>query len=1374
MSKHKIFVVDDNRSLRYVLVELLKLNGYQAKGFPSGEAALEHLDEFEPDVALLDVKMDGISGIELLAEIKKRKPETICIVLSAHASREDAIEAINLDAYSFLEKPYDNDHLLLTIRRGIEHRQARLALQVSEERYRLLAETAPDLICIHDMEGRITYLNQAALTFTGFSREEIGRKTVLDFVVSSYLDELEARRQKRLAGHEGKNRYQAELINAQGNRIPVEVSSAPIIKNGDVKAILLIARNITEREQTQQALQESEEKYRDLVENINEVIYTVDANGIITYISPVVEALGGYAPSELIGRSMTDFVYHDDLPGVMESFQKTIAGQLEPYEYRLLTKSGQIRWARSASRLIEEDGQVVGLRGSLIDITKRKQAERSLEERNRRLQALYLAGWQMSRTLDLEQIFANIHKIIVQAMPCDSMIVSSYDEQEQMISCQWGIGPYGPINVSKLPSLPLNPDGEGTQSKAIITGDAFYFQDYQEQRKTSKKKYYIKPDNDIAEKGEQPEDGHVPQSALVVPLKLESRTLGVIQVFSLELDAFTQDDLNFLETLGPQIAVAMVNAHLYQQAQEEVAERQLAEDKLKAYSEQLEQRVRARTIQLRERVDEVEELNKSMVHLLTDLEKTNERLQKTSQQLAEANRRLTEDRIEEQTALLDLSQTLLGEHEIEPIAEQIVSTAANALGVELSALLLFDRQENIYRAVASVGWPDGSQELDYPLSMEPEDAIGHVIRTKEVLRIADLRTDQFSTPDFILQRGVRARLLVPVLYEGEAIGCLAVNRCEPHTWNEDEIRLLMLIANSAAQALEQARLFEAESLRRQEAETLSEATSVLVSTIELEAMLDSILEQLEMIIEFESASVMLVEDDGLEVVAWKNLPRPEDVIGKSFPIDDPLFKKVQRRGRALILDEIQSTDDFGGWGGTGDIAAWMVTPLVVRGDVIGYITFDSHHPGAFTDREASLAQAFANQAATAVQNARLYQAETRRRKLAETMQRVVQVIGASLELDVILKTLLEQLQNVLDYDTTSVLIASDQDRWDMVVSRGYDDDEAVVVQEAKKMTLKSPILHQMIADHEPVIISDVREHEGWVWVPGAEHVRSFMAVPFVARGRIVGVLMVDSVDVGSYDRSDLETAQILVQHVAQAIDNALLFKQVRNNQRRLESLSRQLIQAQENERRALARELHDQVGQSLTAVKLNLQTLQRIAEDTGMADELNSSVEIAERALQRIRNLSLNLRPTVLDDFGLEAALEWYLERQATWFNLDISLSFDLPNERLSPEMETTCFRITQSALTNAARHAEAEHVQVKVRVEGEKRLILSVEDDGVGFDVQVAMRRASQGDSLGLLSMQDRAEQLGGRLIVNSRPGEGTEVQVRLPLDGTVCLDDV
>ncbi len=133
-----------------------------------------------------------------------------------------------------------------------------------------------------------------------------------------------------------------------------------------------------QRQRRDQALRESEERYRELVENSNEVIYTLDKTGIITYVSPVVEQMGGYKPEEVVGRSFVPLVHPDDLPGLMESFQRTLAGHLEPSEYRLRTKWGEYRWVRSHSRPVLENGQVAGLRGMLIDITERKRAEDAL------------------------------------------------------------------------------------------------------------------------------------------------------------------------------------------------------------------------------------------------------------------------------------------------------------------------------------------------------------------------------------------------------------------------------------------------------------------------------------------------------------------------------------------------------------------------------------------------------------------------------------------------------------------------------------------------------------------------------------------------------------------------------------------------------------------------------------------------------------------------------------------------------------------------------------------------------------------------------------------------------------------------------------
>jgi signal transduction histidine kinase len=220
---------------------------------------------------------------------------------------------------------------------------------------------------------------------------------------------------------------------------------------------------------------------------------------------------------------------------------------------------------------------------------------------------------------------------------------------------------------------------------------------------------------------------------------------------------------------------------------------------------------------------------------------------------------------------------------------------------------------------------------------------------------------------------------------------------------------------------------------------------------------------------------------------------------------------------------------------------------------------------------------------------------------------------------------------------------------------------------------------------------------------------------------------------------------------------------LRAEQERLQILSRQLLYAQETERRRIARELHDEIGQVLTAVKINLQTLQRTAAPAGHGS-LQESIAIVDRAVQQVRNLSLDLRPSLLDDLGLVAALRWYVDRQSARAGYHGQVVADPPDLTVPPEVATTCFRVAQEALTNVVRHAHAQRVRVELRREdGELRLV--VRDDGKGFEVAAANRRAARGASLGLLGMQERVQLVGGRLELKSAPGSGTEVCVHLPL---------
>ena len=237
-------------------------------------------------------------------------------------------------------------------------------------------------------------------------------------------------------------------------------------------------------------------------------------------------------------------------------------------------------------------------------------------------------------------------------------------------------------------------------------------------------------------------------------------------------------------------------------------------------------------------------------------------------------------------------------------------------------------------------------------------------------------------------------------------------------------------------------------------------------------------------------------------------------------------------------------------------------------------------------------------------------------------------------------------------------------------------------------------------------------------------------------------------------RLQAEQEQTALQHAAQW----------RDYRQKLQALSRRLVEAQETERRHLARELHDETGQALTALQLNLQALMESPGTNALKPRLNESLNVVERLMEQVQEISLDLRPSLLDDLGLEPALVWLTGRQAALAGLKGSVRAGALEQRLDPLIETACFRIAQEALTNVVRHARAQAVAVDLHAK-EGWLHLRVRDDGAGFDVGFMREQAVRGASLGLLSMEERAALAGGGLEFKSSPGAGAEVHAWFPL---------
>ena len=222
---------------------------------------------------------------------------------------------------------------------------------------------------------------------------------------------------------------------------------------------------------------------------------------------------------------------------------------------------------------------------------------------------------------------------------------------------------------------------------------------------------------------------------------------------------------------------------------------------------------------------------------------------------------------------------------------------------------------------------------------------------------------------------------------------------------------------------------------------------------------------------------------------------------------------------------------------------------------------------------------------------------------------------------------------------------------------------------------------------------------------------------------------------------------------------------------RLRVLSRRLMEVQELERRAIARDLHDEIGQALTAVKLNLRELRTLPNCEPVEEQIADSLEILAQVLQRVRSLALDLRPALLDELGLVPALRWYVNRQAERAGWEGRFVAEDAPARPSPDIEIACFRLAQEALTNVARHSQARKVEVRLETDAQV-LILVICDDGIGFDLEAVRIGARAGTSVGLSGMEERVRLTGGQFTIESVPGGGTEIRASFPIhvqsDGT------
>jgi len=274
-------------------------------------------------------------------------------------------------------------------------------------------------------------------------------------------------------------------------------------------------------------------------------------------------------------------------------------------------------------------------------------------------------------------------------------------------------------------------------------------------------------------------------------------------------------------------------------------------------------------------------------------------------------------------------------------------------------------------------------------------------------------------------------------------------------------------------------------------------------------------------------------------------------------------------------------------------------------------------------------------------------------------------------------------------------------------------------------------------------------------------------VPILLAGRMLGVMNLYLKEGHRRDQTEEEFLTAVANTLAGVTERKKAEEAVTKHRRDLQGLSARLINAQEAERKRIAQELHDEMGQALTAMAIDLAAIEKeLPSELALmtADRLAETRSLADQTLQQIRELALDLRPAMLDDLGVVPTLRWYVNRYARRLHIDVEFEAIDFEERLTPEVETVLYRVVQESLTNVARHAEANRVHVHLERK-ESTVAGFIEDDGKGFDIEEVVGREDPARGAGLLGIRERVASLRGSFSILSRPGEGTRLSFEIPI---------
>jgi signal transduction histidine kinase len=732
-------------------------------------------------------------------------------------------------------------------------------------------------------------------------------------------------------------------------------------------------------------------------------------------------------------------------------------------------------------------------------------------------------------------------------------------------------------------------------------------------------------------------------------------------------------------------------------------------------------------------------------------------------------------------ALLRIGRGLSESLDVREVAQRIVDSVRPLLNVGYAVVYRADPESGDLVSVAFRG--DAAEDSRTGRTIPRGISVsGAAVRERRPVATANLLID----PGIVLTADMRARvertryraaLGVPLIVNGSVIGALSVADQAGRVFDHEAIRLAQAFGDLAALALENARLFEESEHRRRSTEALLEIARALASTLGWKKMLKIIGQQAARAVGATRCTINLFHANALVPVTSQFADGHRDAalwakfeaLSTAGRDTIPVHAEAVRTKRPVVIEDAATSDRVPpDWVEVFGLRSVLVVPLIRKDEVIGVLNLDqTEGPHRWRRDQIDLAVTIANQAALTIESAELYRrAEERARRLT-ALVRLTGLITSARGRREMFRAVAESAATLLGAKLARVWIDDPPRRLLRIeASFGLDPGVEGTMSDVVTIAYGQGMGGRVFVSRVPEYIFDVQEDPRWLDQRLAREagLHACAGLPLIVGERIVGILVILCGKRRVFTDEEKELMSLLADHAAVAIRNTERFaSEARMAQLRQQVLS-QVLSAQEEERARIARELHDETGQSLASLVVGLSALENSRTLRAAKTQAGTLRRLASSAVGEVRRLAWGLRPSALDDLGLVAALERYAAEYVRARGIRVEVRAPGLDERWPSQVEIALYRIVQEALTNVARHAGAKTVAIVIARRGSSAQ-LTVRDDGRGFDVETSLSRGGALEHAGLHGIRERAALLGGSVTIESAAGKGTAITVELPV---------